>query len=149
MLLLWHILVFIIMLLKNGENWPRPFFSIYGMAKFKHQSTLECYICPKYCLKIAQKLNNTDFIYLVLSNFVTISRINYWDQVNSWKKKWKFWNGPLCRNKSAPFPLINFAAYCKSSNTEAFAKNLFQILTKNIDNWRVGIGLRIHVRHCR
>ena len=87
MLLLWHILVFIIMLLKNGENWPRPFFSIYGMAKFKHQSTLECYICPKYCLKIAQKLNNTDFIYLVLSNFVTISRINYWDQVNSWKKK--------------------------------------------------------------
>ena len=34
----------------------------------------------------------------------TISHINYWDQVNSWKNLWKFWNGPLCRNKSGPSP---------------------------------------------
>ena len=34
----------------------------------------------------------------------TISHINCWDQVNSWKNLWKFWNGPRCRNKSSPFP---------------------------------------------
>ena len=34
----------------------------------------------------------------------TISYINYWDQVNSWKNLWKFWNDPLCRNKSGNFP---------------------------------------------
>ena len=46
----------------------------------------------------------TNFIYRTSSNFVTISRINYWDQRNSWKNIWKFWNSPLCRNKSAPSP---------------------------------------------
>ena len=34
----------------------------------------------------------------------TISHINYWDQVSSWKKFWKFWNGPLCKNKLGPPP---------------------------------------------
>ena len=34
-------------------------------------------------------------------NETTISHINYWDQVNFWKKVWKFWNGSFCRNKSS------------------------------------------------
>ena len=50
--------------------------------------------------------------YLELQKSVTknlqgkavICHINYWDQVNSWKKVWKFRNDPLCRNKSGPFP---------------------------------------------
>ena len=64
----------------------------------------------------------------------TISHINYWDQVNFWKKLWKFWNGLLCRNKSYPFPLLNGTTYRKSSNTEAWATKLSQILANNIDN---------------
>ena len=48
--------------------------------------------------------------------FVTISHRNYWHQINSWKNLWKFWNGPLCRNKSCPFPLLNIAGYWKSRN---------------------------------
>ena len=88
-----------------------------------------------------------NFIYLVSLNFVTISHINYWDQVNSWKNLWKFWNGPLFRNKSGPFPLLNVAAYWKSSNTEACPKNLSQILANNIDNGERRSGLRIYMRY--
>ena len=68
-----------------------------------------------------------------------ISCVNYWDQVNSWKKLWKFWNGPLCRNKSGPFPLLNVAAYWESSNSEACAKKLSQILANNIENRGEGL----------
>ena len=77
-----------------------------------------------------------------------ISHINYWDQVYSWKNLWEFWNGPLCRNKSGPFPLLNVAVYWQSSDTETCAKKLSQILANNIDNGGRGIGLRIYVRYC-
>ena len=49
----------------------------------------------------------TNFTYLISSNFVTISHINCWVQLNSCKNVWKFWNGLLCRNKSE----INFLLY--------------------------------------
>ena len=62
---------------------------------------------------------------------------------------WKLWNdGPLCRKKSCPFPLPNFAEYWQSNNTETCAKKLFQVLANNIDNEGRGIGLRIYVRYC-
>ena len=91
----------------------------------------------------------TNFIYLTSSNFVTISHISYWDQLNSWKYLWKFWNGPPCRNKSDPSLLLNVAVDWQSSNNEACAKKLSQILANNIDNWGRGIGLRMYVRYCR
>ena len=78
-----------------------------------------------------------------------ISHINHWDQLNFWKNFWKFWNGPLCRNKSDPSLLLNVAVYWQSSNTEACAKKLSQILVNNINNDERGIGLRIYVRCCR
>ena len=78
----------------------------------------------------------------------TISHINYWDKLNSWSKFWKFWNYSLCRNKSAPFPLLNVVVCWQSSNTKACAKKLSQILANNIDNGGRGIGLRIYVRYC-
>ena len=62
----------------------------------------------------------------------TASHINDSNQVNSWKIFWKFWNGPLCRNKSAPSPLLNVAAYWQSTNTEACTKKLSQILANNV-----------------
>ena len=65
---------------------------------------------------------------------MTISHINYWDQVNFSKNLWKFWNGPLCRNESGPSPLINVAGYWKSSKTKACVKKLSQILANNIGN---------------
>ena len=43
-------------------------------------------------------------------------------------------NGPRFTNKSGPFSLLNIAAYWQSSNSEACAKNLSQILGNNIDN---------------
>ena len=82
------------------------------------------------------------------SNFVKMSHINYWNQVNPWKNFWKFPNGPLCRNKSAPFPLLDVAAYRQSSKTEACAKKLFQIHPNNIDSGGTGTGFRIYVRYC-
>ena len=61
-------------------------------------------------------------------------------------KWWK--NSELCRNKLGPFPLLNLAAYWKSSNSEACAKKLSQILANNIDTGGRGFGLRIYVRYC-
>ena len=75
-----------------------------------------------------------NFIYLISPDFVIIFHTNYCDQVNSSKNFWKFWNGPLCRSKSGPFPLLNVAAYWGSSNTKACAKKLSQILVNNVDN---------------
>ena len=119
------------------------------MVKFRYYNTKACYTCPKWFFKIAGNQITTNFIYLTSWNFVTISHINYWDQVNSWKNLWKFWNGPLCRNKLGPFPLLNVVVYCQSSDIEACAKKLSQILANNIDNGGRGIGLRIDVRYCR
>ena len=99
--------------------------------------------------KLPKNQITADFIYLTSSNFVTKPHINYWDQVNSWKNLWKFLNGPLCKSKSDPFPLLNVAEYWKSSNTETCAKTLSQIFANNIDNRGRGIGLRIYVRYCR
>ena len=48
------------------------------------------------------------------------------------------------RNKLSSFCLLNVAAYWKSSNTEACAKNLPHILALKIGE---GIGLRIYVRY--
>ena len=99
--------------------------------------------------KLAENQTTTDFIYLTSSNVVTISHINCWDQVNSWKNLWELCNDPIWRNKSGSFPLLNVAAYWKSSNTEARAKTLCQILANNIDNGGKEIGLRIYVRYYR
>ena len=77
-----------------------------------------------------------------------ISHINYRVEVNSWKKLWKFWNGPICSNKSATSPLLNVAAYWQSGDTEACAKKLSQILVNNTDNGGRGIGHRIYMRYC-
>ena len=53
-------------------------------------------------MKMKMKMKNRSDRYDI--NRPTISHINYWDQVNSWKNLWKFWNGPLCRNNHAPSP---------------------------------------------
>ena len=93
-----------------------------GIATLKHA------ICAtNVFLKLPENQTTTNFIYLPSSNFVTISHINYWDQVNSWKSLWKFWNCPLCRNESGPSPLLNVAVYCQSSDTETCVKKLSQI----------------------
>ena len=95
-------------------------------------------------LKISTKWNAHP---LHLIEKPAISHTNFWDYVNSWKSLWKFWNGLLCRNKSDPSPLLNVAVYWRSSNTEACAKKLSQILANNIDNEGRVIGLRICVRY--
>ena len=60
----------------------------------------------------------------------------------------KSWYDPHCRNKSGPSPLLNLAAYEKSSNIKACAKELSQTLANNSDNGVRGIDLRIYVRYC-
>ena len=72
------------------------------------------------------------FHHELLNQWSTISHINYWDQVNSWKNLWKLWNGPFCRNKSGPSSLLNVTGYWKNSNTKAWFKKLSQILANNI-----------------
>ena len=75
-----------------------------GITILKHA------ICSaNICQKLQQNQIITTFIYLTSSNFVTISLINYLDEVNSWKNLWKFWNGPLIRNTSGSSLLLNFA----------------------------------------
>ena len=103
---------------------------------------------PNVYKKLSENQVTTNFIYLTSTSFVTISHINYWDQVDSWEIFWKFWNGPLCRNKSAPFPLLNVALYRQSNNTDACATKLSKILSHNIDTGVRGIELRICFRYC-
>ena len=91
-----------------------------------------------YCFYIQYQLYNGYNI----SHYWDISHImvtSYWDQVNSWKNLWKFWNGSLCRNKSSPFSLLNVAAYWQSSNAEACAKKFSQILANNFNNGGGGL----------
>ena len=85
--------------------------------------------------------------YQMIECSSAISHKNHWDQVNSWKNFRKFWNGPLWRNKSGLSSILDVAASLKSSNTEAFAKKLSQILACNIDNGVRGTGLRTCVRY--
>ena len=120
------------------------------MAKFRYHNTKTCYMCPKCFLKVAGKSNNYQFSLPDFHKFVAIAHINYWDQVNSWKNFWKFWNGPPCRSKSGLFPLLNVVVYWQSSNTEAFAKKLSQILAINIDHWGGGraTGPTNYVSYC-
>ena len=108
-------------------------------------TTLKHAICdPDMFLKLPANQITNNFIYLTFSNFVTISHINYWNQLNSCKN---FWNGPPSRNKSDLSPLLNVAVYWQSSNTKACAKKLSQILANNINYWGSGIGVRIYQRY--
>ena len=68
---------------------------ILGIKAFKHA---KC--APNIFKKLSENQITTNFIDLNSSNFVTISHIIYGDQVSSWKNLWKFWNGPLFKNKS-------------------------------------------------
>ena len=116
------------------------------MAKFRYRNTYSCYMCPKYFLKIAGKLNNYLFY---LYNFV-----KFWDNISHkllrpsqfLENLQKFRNDPLYRNKSSPFLLLNVTAYWQSSNSEACAKKLPQIVANNVDNGGRGIGLKVYVR---
>ena len=140
---MWHILVFALSVLHRmliGHTHSSQFmeWQNLGITTLRHATC-----APNVFWKFPENQITTNFIYLTSSHFMTISHINYWNQVNPWKNLWKFWNGPLCRNKSSPFPLLNVAAYWKSSNSEACAKKLSQILANNIDTGGREIGLRI------
>ena len=78
----------------------------FSQFKERHNSGIAALKNAICALNVFQNLSEnqitTNFIYLASSTFVTISHINYRGQLNSWKKFWKFWNGPLCRNKSGP-----------------------------------------------
>ena len=104
---------------------------------------------PKYFLKLARKPNKYQFY---LPNFLKFCYNISYRLLRPSKfpeKFWKFWIGSLFRNKSVPSPILNVAAFWKSSNTETCAKKLPQILANNIDNGERRIGLRIYVRYCR
>ena len=120
---MWHILVLAHSVLHSVL--ATPILLHYGMENFRYYNTKTCCMCPKCFLKIAGKSNNCQFY---LADFLNL------EQVNSWKSLWKFWNGPLCRNKSGPFLLLDVATYWKSNNSEACVKKLYQILANNIEN---------------
>ena len=61
---------------------------------------------PKCFFLSPENQITTDFIYLISSNFVIISHINYWQQVNSWKNWWKFSNGPEINEVPSPYSML-------------------------------------------
>ena len=68
--------------------------------------------------------------------------------MSSWKNLRKFWNDPLCRNKSDLSPLLNVVAYWQSSATKACATKMSQILAKNTGDGERKLILEF-VRYCR
>ena len=97
---------------------------------------------------IASKLSLLPSCVDIPQQNTTISHTTYWDKLSYWENFWKFWNGPLCRNKSGTSPLFIVAVYCQSSNTKACAKKLSHILANNIENGGRGIGLTIYGGYC-
>ena len=83
----------------------------------------------------------------------TISYINYWDQFNSWKNFWKFWNGPICRNKSGPYPYSMLLYIGRVATSKLVPRNCLTYFQTTLimrgGGWGRGIGLRIYVRYCR
>ena len=109
-LLMWHISVF------THSVLPRMLIGLTHSPQFMKWknlgiTTLKHATCAtNVYLKLLENQITTNFIYLTSSNFVTISHVNYWDQVNSWKNLWKFWDGPLYRNKSglSPYSVLQY-----------------------------------------
>ena len=99
---------------------------------------------PKCFLKIAGKSNNSRFDLILFDNIshklLRPSRLL--------GNLFKFLKFSLHGNKSGPFPLLNIAAYWKSSDSKACTKKLSQIRTTNNDNGGRGSSLRIYVRYC-
>ena len=95
---------------------------ITTLKDFEKRMTIKCWLCKNFTSP-------------------TISHINYWDQLNSWKTSWKLWNGLLCIRPPPPTPYF-------STNTEAFAKKLPQLLTIKTDNRGSRIGLKFYVSYC-
>ena len=125
-------------------NWPHPFLSIYEMTKFRYQNTEACYIGPNNFLKLPENQITTDFIYQFPQLFFSHNLLR---PSQFLEKFMEILNGPLCRNKSGPYPPLNVAAYWKSSNTEACGKNLPQILASNIYSGGRGLGLRTYLKY--
>ena len=103
-------------------------------------------MCPRCFLEVAGKSNNYRFYLPNFLKFCGNILHKLLRPSQFLENLWKFWNGPLCENKSGPFPLLNIAAYWQSSSTKACAEKLSQILANNIDNKGKGIGLKIYVR---
>ena len=58
----------------------------------------------------------------------TISHINYLDQINSWKNLWKFWNGPICRNKSGSSPYSKLPDIGRVATPKLVSRNCLRYL---------------------
>ena len=62
------------------------------------------------------------------SEFIRIHNISHFDQVNSWKNLWEFWNGQLCRNKSAPSPYSMLQDIGRVATPKLVSRNCFRYL---------------------
>ena len=74
----------------------------------------------------------SNFVCLTSSNFVTISHINYWDQVNSSENIMKFWNGSVCRNNqdSAPYSMLQHIG--RAATPKLVPRNCFRYLQTTV-----------------
>ena len=70
------------------------------------QKVIEEEALNKFIYELATAVFTLKLKHKICQHF-TISHINYWDQLNSWKNLWKLWNCLLYRNKSAPSLLLN------------------------------------------
>ena len=94
-----------------------------------------------------QRVDKTQYRFLVTSGCLrsTISHINYWGQVNSWKNLWKFWNCLLCRNKLGSSPYSVLQHKIRVATSKLLPRNC---LRSNNDNWGNEDDLRTYVSYC-
>ena len=79
-------------------------------AQMNNRITSKSFIwMPYHLVDICDYAWNDGFFFFFVIGHIrdsihaTISHINYWNQVNSRKNLWKFWNVPPCGNKSGSF----------------------------------------------
>ena len=106
-------------------------------------------MCSKCFLEIVGKSNNCQFYLPIFLKFCGNISHKLLRPSKFLEKFLEILEWSFFRNKSGPSPLLNVAAYWMSSNTEACAKKLSQILANNTDNGGKEITLRIYVRYCR
>ena len=87
--------------------------------------------------------------FQVFMSLATISYINYWLRPSQLLRK-NYGNSGMVHFEeiNQTLPLLNVAAYWKSSNTEACTKKLSQTLLNNIDNGGVGTWSQNLWRYC-
>ena len=99
-----------------------------------------------YPLKLLENQATISFIYLTSSSFVTISYINCWEQVNSWKISGNSGMAHFAETNHAPSPYLMLQHIARVAPPKLALRNCLRYLQRALIIGRSGVSLRIFLR---